>query len=336
MPINRILHRAIRSLLPATTVASFAAAGAFAADPPLVADAPILVPDSKGGFDFLEFDNTNRRLLASHPGNGTLDVVDADSGKLLKHVPTGATQDVAVDIEAGKYFAGVSKEKIVAVVDIKTLEKVGQYPIGGPSDAIVLETKNHQLYVDHDDGKEVWVLDSKTGKLVATVGIEEGPEYALYDSASDQVYQNIKSNSTLDVIDPATNKIKATWKTAPAGSPHGLALNEKTRRLFCAGGNGKLSVLDADSGKVIGSASIAQGVDQIVFDPGNQRIYCASGREGVVSVLHETEAGAESLGDVKTAKGAHTVTVDPTTHAVWVAYSDAAMGKCYVMRLSAK
>src|SRR6266568_608978 len=64
---------------------------------PLVAEAPIVVPDSKGGFDYLQVDEPLRRLLANHTGNNTLDVFDVDSGKLLKHVPTGKAQGVAVD-----------------------------------------------------------------------------------------------------------------------------------------------------------------------------------------------------------------------------------------------
>jgi DNA-binding beta-propeller fold protein YncE len=97
-----------------------------------------------------------------------------------------------------------------------------------------------------------------------------------------------------------------------------------------------LVVMDADSGKVLSSVPIAKGVDQIAFDPSNQRIYCAAGGAGVVTVLHETETGVESLGDVKTATGAHTVTVDPKTHSVWVAYTERESGKSYVLRLEAK
>jgi len=335
MSHSSIITRAFRFSLPAAVLVASSFISAQAADAPLVAGQPILVPDSKGGFDFLEFDAANNRLLADHPGNGTLDVIDGDTGKLIKHVATGAAQSVAIDAEAGKYFAGVSREKIVAVVDIKTLEKVGEYPIGGPADDMVLDPKNHFLYVDHDDGKDVWVIDSKTGKLVSTVSIEEGPECIVYDPVSDQVFQNIKPNNTLVVIDPATNKVKETWKVAPAQSPHGLALDEKTHRLFVAGGNGKLVVIDAGTGKVTADVDIAKGVDQIVFEPETKRIYCAAGA-GTMTVLHETENGVESLGDVKTAAGAHTVTVNPKTHAVWVAYADRGTNKSYVLKLEMK
>ena len=42
----------------------------------VVGDAPVLVPDSAGSFDFLQIDSANHRLLAAHTGNSTLDVFD--------------------------------------------------------------------------------------------------------------------------------------------------------------------------------------------------------------------------------------------------------------------
>ena len=288
---------------------------------PLAADKPILIPGAKGGFDFLEVDMAQRRLLASHAGNGTLDVFDLDTGKLIRLVHTGKAQDAAVDSQAGKYYVGVSREQIVAIVDSKTLEKTGEIRIPGPSDAVVFDPKNRCLYVDNDDGTSVFVIDMKTEKITATVKIPEAPEYAVYDQASDRIFQNIKSSDQVLVIDPASNTVKERWPTAPALKPHGLAFDAASHRLFVAGNNGKLAVLDSENGKVVATVDIAAGVDQIVFDAGNGRVYCAASG-GVISVVQETKGGAELLGNVRTGVKAHTLTVDPKTHAVWTAYGD--------------
>ena len=329
-PITRLVH----SIPVPLIVCGFLAAAcvAHSASAPLVADPPIVVPESKGGFDYLQVDAAQRRLLANHTGNNTLDVFDLDSGKLIKHIPTGKAQGVAVVAELGKYFVSVSREQIVAVIDSKTLEKTGEIKLAGPADSIVFHAKNHSVYVDHDDGAHVWVIDARTEKITATVDIPEGPEYILSDPESDRVFQNIKLSDALVVIDPATNTVRERWTTAPAKSPHGLALDPKTHRLFCAGANGKLAVIDSTSGKLITVVDIAAGVDQIAFDPDTKRVYCPS-KNGVLSVVEETAEGATSLGDVKTAPGAKTIAIDPKTHAVWVAYAD--KEKSYILRLTA-
>ncbi len=297
-----------------------AAAPSRAAEP-LVAEKPVAIPDAKDRFDFLEVDAAQRRFLAPHTVNGTLDVFDLDSGKLIKHVPTGKAQSVAIDEADGKYFVGVSKEQIVAVVNSKTLEKTGEVKISGPADGIAFDSKNGRVYVDNDDGTSVWVIDAKSEKIIATITIPEAPEYVLYDPASDTIFQNIKSSDQVLAIDPNSNVVKEKWSTGPAKKPHGLALDAKTHRLFCAGNNGKLAVIDSTNGKLIASVDIATGTDQIAFDPGNKRIYCGCGG-GIISVVEETADGARLLGNVKTPGTGRTLAVDPKTHAVWTAYGD--------------
>ena len=100
--------------------------------------------------------------------------------------------------------------------------------------------QNHMVYADCDDGTDVWVIDPKTEKIVATVKIPEAPEKLEYDGGTNRIYQNIKSNSTVQVIDPTTNKVEKSIDTAPATGPHGLAIDAKRSRVYSAGNNGKL------------------------------------------------------------------------------------------------
>lgn len=292
-----------------------------AAEPLLVAEPPVKVPDSSGSFDFLKIDAARHRLLASHTGNNSLDVFDLADGKLVKHVPTGKAQDVAVDAEAGTYLVGVSKEQKVAVVDAAKLEVIREIKLDGPADAIVFNPKKHELYVGHDDGKDLWVIDARENKVVATIAIAEAPEVLIYDDASDRIFQNIKSDATVLAIDPASHQIKETWSTTPATGPHGLAYNPVTGHLFCAGSNGKLVALDAKTGHNAGTVDIAKGVDQIVFDATKQRVYCACG-SGKISIVQDSPAGVTSAGEVDSPRGAKTIAYDAEGKAVWVAYGD--------------
>jgi DNA-binding beta-propeller fold protein YncE len=288
---------------------------------PLKANAPVVVPDSTGSFDFLQIDAANNRLLAAHTGNNSLDVFDLADGKLIKHVATGKCQDVSVDEAAGQYYVTVSKEKMVVIVDSKTFEKKGEIKLDGEADAAVFAPSHHALYVGHDDGTEVWVVDTQKKAITATITIPEGPEIIVYDAVSDKLWQNIKSNDTMSVIDAKTNKIEASWPTKPATHPHGMALNPTTHHLLCAGANGKLAVMDSATGKLINTVDIAGGVDQVAFDPGTQRAYAASSK-GEISVIQDSPEGGKSLGNIKSNPGAKTIACDAKTHTVWVAYGE--------------
>ncbi len=114
----------------------------------LTTDAPLVVPGTKGGFDFIEVDAVGRHLLANHTRNGTFDIFDLDSGKLLKLCPTGAAQGVGVDEKGGKYYVGVSKEKKLVTNDAKTLEKIGEVALPGPADDALFNPKNDLVYAE--------------------------------------------------------------------------------------------------------------------------------------------------------------------------------------------
>ena len=79
--------------------------------------------------------------------------------------------------------------------------------------------------------------------------------------------------------------------------------------------------IDMQTGKVVGSVKVAPKVDQIAYDPELKRVYCASG-SGVMSVVQASDSKLESLGDVPTHSGAHSVAVGFKTHTVWTAYGD--------------
>ncbi len=299
------------------------------ADMPLTAQKPITIPGGPGGFDWMLVDGFSQRVFATHKGTKTVAIVDMKTDTALPSVAVGTAQGVAFDRTDNKIFLGDDEEHKVVILDYTTLKKTGEIAVTGPVDDILYCPKNGMVYADHDDGEDVWVIDAKTEKIVATVKIPAAPEKVEYDRTSDRIYQNIKSNNTVQVIDPATNKVEKTFDTAPATGPHGLAINGRTQHLFSAGSNGKLVVIDLKTGKVIATVDIAKGVDQIAFDRGNQRIYCAC--KGMISVVQETADGAKLLGNVPAPAGAHTIAVDRRTHAVWTCYSDA--HDSYLMKL---
>jgi YVTN family beta-propeller protein len=280
----------------------------------------VLIENSKGKFDFLEVDSTNHILLAAHEKDETSDFIDLNSNKLLARVKTGPAVHIALVPSLNKYFISASSDKKVVILDQKTLTQVGEIPTEGELDAIILNTKNQKLYVANDEGTHVYVIDPKLQKVIATIDIPSAPEYMIYDESTDKIFLNLKEENAIAVIDPQKNKVTALWPVAPATGPHGLAFDPLTNHLFAAGSNGKLAVLDSKTGKVVGTSTIIEKVDQNVFDPVTRRIYCAG--PGFMSIVQETDTGFEFLGNIPTNETAKNVTVDPENHVIWTTFTD--------------
>jgi YVTN family beta-propeller protein len=303
-------------------LAPLAMSAASTAEPALslAPAASIEIPRSTGAFDFLRIDAKRNRLLAAHEKDGTADYIDLQGNRLLARLKLGGAVDTAVDTDSKFYYVSVQDPGRVAVVDAETLKEVASVKTAGPTDAIIYEPKNHLVYVTHDDGTEVWVIDPAVRKVVATVNIPGAPEFMIYDESTDRIYLNIKDKNAVVVIDPAANKVVSQWSTLPAALPHGMALDVKNHRIFSAGGNGKLVVIDAKTGKVTDSIEIAPKVDQIALDAAGGIVYCAAPER--MSVVRVVDGKLTPLGAVTTAATAKNVAVDQKTRAVWSTFTD--------------
>jgi len=295
--------------------------GAHADSPLLVPGKAVAVPGGSAKFDFMAFDDDNHRILASHPGKGTFVIYDTQAGTVQQIDSDGEVNGEAIDRVDNKLFVGGGNQKVL-VFDLTSLKKIGEISLAGPADCLTFDSKNDTLYADHDDAKEIWTISGSTNKITGSVAIADAPEVLVYNKKADRLYQNIKPANEIQVINPITNAVEATWPTAPVSSPHGLAVDSKAQHLFVAGA-GKVAMIDMGTGKVLSSVNIAPGyVDQIAFDKGSKKLYCASS-VGDISVVQETGNTISMLGMVSVAKGTHTLAVDTVSHTVWAATYDA-------------
>jgi hypothetical protein len=80
-----------------------------------------------------------------------------------------------------------------------------------------------------------------------------------------------------------------------------------------------MMMLDSSSGKVVGSVPIGDGVDANAFDPGTQLAFASCG-DGTVTIAHEDAPDKLTVVQtLKTQEGSRTMTLDPTTHKIYLA-----------------
>jgi DNA-binding beta-propeller fold protein YncE len=288
--------------------------------PVVKAEEPIELEGTQGHFDFIKVDASRERLLAAHTQNGTLDVIDVSTSKLLKSVATGNAQGVALDDKNGLYYVSVSKPPKLVIVDSTKLEVLGEVPLPAPADLVAYDAKTNRVFVCNDVQPEMWIIDPTSKKILQTITLPgSGMEDLGLDSGTNFLFQNLKETSELLKIDPATGKVISHWSTLPAEKPHGLAILPNDTVLI-AGGTGKLVLMSLSTGKITASAEITPRVDEIAFDPGLNRVYCAGGA-GTMSILDVEADKLTPLESVSTPSGTHSVAVDPNTHKVWIVFA---------------
>src|SRR6266436_1187861 len=295
---------------------------------------PVELTGTQGKFDFIKIDSANNRLLACHARNGSLDVIDVITSKLIKSISTGNAQGVAIDSENNRYFVSVSKPPKMVVVDSTKLDAIGEVALPGPADLVAYHSDTNRVFVCNDDKPEMWVIDPMEKKIVSTINFPGGGMEDLgFDSQDTFLFQCLKDSSELAKLDLKTEKVVAKWSTTPADKPHGMAMVPGTDQVLIVGGTGKLALFDLSTGQIVGTADVSPKVDEIGYDPTLQRVYCASGL-GTISVVGLDHKTLTALRPLTSSPGAHSIAVDSQTHTVWIAF--AKNDKAYVQAFTAK
>src|SRR5256885_14671280 len=122
----------------------------------------------EGGWDILTIDSAAQRLYLSHATKVV--VVDLNRNAVAGEIADmpGVHGFVAVP-ELKRGFSSNGKENKSSVVDLTTLKTISKIDTGQNPDAIVYESKHHEVYVFNHTGNSVTVIDAKEAKVVATI-----------------------------------------------------------------------------------------------------------------------------------------------------------------------
>jgi WD40 repeat protein len=271
----------------------------------------------EGGWDYLITDADARRTYISR---GThVVVIDADTGKNVGDIAdTPGVHGIALAPELGRGFTSNGREGTVSIFDIKTLATSSKVKVGENPDAILYDPATKRVFTFNGRSQDSTAIDAATGKVLGTIKLDGKPEFAATD-AKGGIWVNIEDKSELVAIDPNKLEVKAKWPLAPCTEPSGLAIDRKNRRLFAGCDNKMMAVVDADSGKVLATPPIGDGVDATAFDPETGLAFASCGGDGVLTVLKEDSPDKFSVAEnVPTQKGARTMALDTKTHKVFV------------------
>lgn len=273
-----------------------------------------------GGWDYLTVDEGARRLYVSH---GTqVDVLDVDSGAIVGKISdTPGVHGIAVAPGLGRGFVSNGRASTVTIFDLKTLQKSGEVQTGKNPDAILYDPATRRVFAFNGGSHSATVIEAADGKVAGTIELGGGPEFAVSDGAG-HVFVNLEDKSAVLELDARKLAVQERWPLAPCEEPSSMAMDRRTRRLFIGCRNRLMAVVNADSGRVVGTFPIGERVDAAAFDPATRLIFNSNG-DGTLTVIHEDSADKYSvLDNVKTQNGAKTMALDPKTHRLFLSTAD--------------
>jgi DNA-binding beta-propeller fold protein YncE len=249
-------------------------------------------------------------------------VLDADSGTVAGEIPdTQGVHGIALASDLDRGFTSNGRANTVTIFDLKTLNTLGTVRAGTNPDAIVYDAGTKRVFTMNGRSQDATAIDAASGAVIGTFALGGKPEFAVADGKG-SIFANIEDKSELVEFDPQKLTVLHRWPLAPCQEPSGLAMDRKTRRLFVGCNNKMMAVVDADTGKVIATPTIGEGVDANGFDPATNFAFASNG-EGTLTVVHEDSPDKFTILDnVPTQKSARTMALDFKTHNIFLPAAD--------------
>ncbi|HEU4786401.1 MAG TPA: YncE family protein [Gemmatimonadaceae bacterium] len=278
----------------------------------------IPLPGPANRFDYQSIDATSGRIYINHMDAGRTVVFEADSGRVLREISgvPRATGVLAVPSRHQVYISAAGAHD-VAIVDDRTLTVASR--VGGIRfpDGIAYAPNADKVFVSDESGRADIVIDAKTDAKRATIELGGEAGNTHYDSVSHCIVVAVQTKNQLVAIDANTEQIVERYDVPGADHPHGFTIDEPDRLAFIScEGNAALIVLDLRTMKPVQRLKVGDEPDVLAWDPGWRRLYVAS-ESGVLSAFWLDGARLEPVGELH-APHAHTVSVDPRTHRVYL------------------
>lgn len=278
------------------------------------------VLDGPVRWDYLSIDSERHHLFLTRGDH--VDVYDLQKRERVGSVaPTPGVHGVAVAADLGLGFTSNGGANSVTVFKLDSLEPVVTLAVGVGPDALVYDTTTRKVFVANGKAHTLSVIDAVARKVTGSIALPGSPETAVVDGKGGLFVALEDRNAIAQVDTPTARLVGEHAVGSVCEEPAGLAIDQQAGLLYAGCHNHKLAIVDARSGKVVGSAPIGAGNDAVAYDA-ERRLAFASNGDGTLTVING-KAPFAVRGTVATMPRARTVALDPATHSLYLVAAEA-------------
>jgi len=284
-------------------------------------------------WDFVKYSPTERRVYIAH--GDRVSVVDEQTAKVIGQIGNlpGITHGIAISPGTHQGFATEGRPGLAVAFDPKNLAQTKTIATAPDADGILYEPTTGHVYVVNGDSGSLSVIDPSSDRKIATIDVGSKLEPAVADGRGN-IYVNGEEKNDIVAIDAKTNKITARWSMPTCHTPHGIAIDRESRRLFSTCANKVMVVVNLDTGATVATLPIGAHSDGAAFDPVRKLAFSSNG-EGTLSVIEELSANRfVSAETVQTKPGARTMSIDPKTGRIFLVTAESAASSTTVAAAS--
>ncbi len=267
---------------------------------------------NQGGFDHAAVSLSQKKLYVAHTANDAVDIIDTTNDRYLRSLSgLNGVAGALVSDERNLLFASNRGENTVSIFDLKTEKELKRINVGIRPNGLAFDLERNLLLSgnvglpNEPSTYSLSLIDVGTGEVVKTFSTPGRSRWMVYDPKAQAFYVNIGKPAKIAVIQANDYKADPNWINIDAEGPHGLDIDIKTGRLFCACDDKTLITIDLQTKREIFRSTLSGPPDVIFFNAQLDRLYVAIGNPGVIDVF-DTKSMTKSE-SMKTENGAHTI-----------------------------
>jgi len=184
--------------------------------------------------DAILYEPTRSEVYAFNGRGKSATVIDAKIDKVVATVPlSGKPEFAASDARSGRVFCNIVDKNEVAVIDTKTHSVMASWPLapGEEPTGMAFDEAHHRLFVGCHN-KLMAMLNSDTGKMIATVPIGAGVDACAFDDATQLAFASCGDGTLTIAKEETPDKLTVVQTLTTERGARTMALDSRTQRVY--------------------------------------------------------------------------------------------------------
>ena len=189
--------------------------------------------DTGNGPDAIAYNAARHEVYVFNHHGSSATVIDAKTAKITATIPLDGTPEFGVsDDAAGRIYCNIEDKSEVAVIDTIKHQVIANWPLapGEEPSGIALDAAHHRLF--STCRKLMTMVDTDSGKVVATLPIGSGADGCAFDDSQHLVFASCGEGVTTIAKEDGPNGLSLVQSLKTERGARTIALDPKTHRIY--------------------------------------------------------------------------------------------------------
>jgi len=186
--------------------------------------------------DSVTFDRASGHVFVIDGDSEKVTVIDPATDRAIADIAAGGKLETGLSDNQGHVYVNGEEKREIVRIDARTNQVTGHWPIPDCESphGIALDAADHRLFASCRNGVMA-VLDTGTGRQVASAPIGKGTDSAAYDPVRKRVFSSNGADGTISVLQQKSPDVYVALTSVPtAVGARTMALDPATGRLYVA------------------------------------------------------------------------------------------------------